>query len=274
MTHARADIGEFLPDRRDRNSVASVEKAMALLVELARAGRPLSPARLATLTGNSQTGVYRLLRALEKTRAVERLPSGEYILGFLAHELSSAFDGHARVKLAAAGAMLKLRDTCGGETVGLYVRVNIAQFTCIETLPGYAPIRHAEVLYRPIPIARGGTSLVLLADTWKHYGKTFVERYLRGLPRDIGPESMSEHLEQIVLVRERGYAVSHGHRVPGLSAISTPVEGEFGQLLAVLTLSGPTPRLNGAAVNAWRPKVTAAAREVAASLCSRPGQTG
>ncbi|MFG2005497.1 IclR family transcriptional regulator [Spirillospora sp. NPDC048911] len=266
MMDAEAGAGEPARDSRDRNSVASVEKAMALLVELARAGRPLPPSRLAALSGISQTGVYRLLRALEKTRAVEHLPSGEYVLGFLAHELAAAFDGHARVKLAAAGAMLELREMCGGETVGLYVRVNISQFACIETLPGHAPIRHAELLYRPIPIVRGGTSLVLLADTWNHYGQAFVERYLSGLRGDLRPQPCSTHLEMIERVRDQGYAISHGQRVPGLSSISAPLRGKFDQVLAILTLSAPTTRLNGAAVNAWRPKVVTAAREVAASL--------
>ncbi|MBP2329269.1 DNA-binding IclR family transcriptional regulator [Kibdelosporangium banguiense] len=266
MTHARV--------RRDRNSVASVEKAMGLLVELARARRPLLPSRLAELSGISQTGVYRLLRALEKTRAVERLSSGEYVLGFLTHELSTAFDGHARVKLAAAGAMLELRETCGGETVGLYARVNIAQFACIETLPGHAPVRHAELLYRPIPIAHGGTSLVLLADTWNRYGQAFVERYLCGLRPELRPEPVSEHLKQIERVRDQGYAVSHGRRVPGVSAVSAPLQGEFGQLLAILTLSAPTARLNDVAVNAWQPKLMAAAGEVAASLRARTFETG
>jgi DNA-binding IclR family transcriptional regulator len=269
VIQAHASIGELGHNGRDRNSVASVEKAMALLIELARAGRPLPPARLAELSSISQTGVYRLLRALEKARAVERLLSGEYVLGFLAHELSSAYDGHARLKLAAAGAMLELRDACGSETVGLYVRVNIAEFACIETLPGRAHIRHEEPLYRPIPIARGGTSLVLLADTWNHYGQAFVERYLRGLPRDLKPRSMRAHLEEIAHVRDHGYAVSHGRRVPGLSAISAPLSGEFGQLLAILTVSGPTARFNDVAVNAWHPKLIAATLDVATSLQRR-----
>jgi DNA-binding IclR family transcriptional regulator len=273
MIQAQGSIGELARDSRDRNSVASVEKAMALLAELARAGRPLPPARLAALSGISQTGVYRLLRALEKARAVERLMSGEYVLGFLPHELASAFDGHGRVKLAAAGAMLGLREACGGETVGLYVRINIAEFACIETMPGRSPIRHEEPLYRPIPIARGGTSLVLLADTWNHYGQGFVERYLRGLPRDLSPQPMGAHLEQIARVRNQGYSISHGRRVPGLSSISVPLEGEFGQLLAIITLSGPTTRFNDIAVNAWQPKLTAAAQEVAERLRCRSSQT-
>jgi DNA-binding IclR family transcriptional regulator len=272
MTIVEAGPGRRAADRRDRNSVASVEKAMGLMVELARAGRPLPPSRLAELSGLSQTGVYRLLRALEKTRAVERLSSGEYVLGFLAHELSTAFDGHARVKLAAAGAMLELRETCGGETVGLYARVNIAQFACIETLPGHAPVRHAELLYRPIPIALGGTSLVLLADTWSRYGRDFVERYLRGL-RMARPESISAHLEQVAQVREQGYAISSGRRIAGVSAIAVPLQGEFGQLLAVLTLSGPSPRLNEVATRVWQPKLVAAASEIAEGLRSRSTPT-
>lgn len=255
-------------DHRDRNSVASVEKAMLLVATIARAGRPMTPAELADASGLSLTAVYRLLRALAKSKAVERLPRGSYVLGYLAQELGTAIDTRGRIKQAAASAMVDLRDGCGGETVGLYTRLNLGQFTCIETLPGYARYRYLEHLDRPIPIACGGTSLVLLADTWTHYGPDFVGRYLRSVRRAVPRLSPTEQIERIEKVHDQRYAVSHGTRLPGMSAIAAPVEDEIGQIVAIITLSAPTVRLNSLAIGAWRPKVTAAAREVAARLAS------
>jgi IclR family KDG regulon transcriptional repressor len=255
---------------RDRNSVAAVEKSISLLVELARVGRPLKPAQLADLAGMSQTGVYRLLRALEKGRAVERLASGEYVLGFLAHELATSFDAYWRIKIAAAGPMLGLRDRSSGETVGLYVRVNLAEFQCIETLPGRWPLRHDEKLYRPIPVSLGTTSQVMLADTSSHHGAAFVERYVRGLPADVRPESVHQLLDLVEQTRRNDFAVGHGARFSGLSAIAAPVRGEFGQLIAVLTLSGATVRFNERAVAAWAPMVRAAAAQIGEGLRAAP----
>lgn len=241
---------------------------MLILATIARAGRPTTPAELSEVCGMSQTAVYRLLRALAKAKAVERLPRGSYVLGYLAQELGTAIDTRSRIKQAAAAAMVDLRDSCGGETVGLYTRLNLGQFTCIETLPGYARYRYLEHLDRPIPIACGGTSLVLLADTWTHYGPDFVGRYLRSVRQVMPQLSLAEQIERIERVQDQRYAVSHGTRLPGLSAIAAPVADEFGQTVAIITLSAPTVRLNSLALGAWRPKVTAAAREVAARLAS------
>jgi len=255
-------------DGRDRNSVASVEKAMAVLGALARAGHPMTPAELAETLAMSQTGVYRLLRALAKSKAVERLPRGSYILGSLAQVLATAFDARSRMKQAAAETMMGLRESCGGETVGLYAPINFGQFACIETLPGFARNRYLEHLNRPIPIARGTTSLVLLGDMWSHYGPGFVERYLRGV-RPVAPaQSAGPPVEQVERVHEQRYAVSHGTRLPGLSAISAPIENELGDLVGIVTLSAPTARLNTQAISAWRPRVTLAAQAISSAIAS------
>ena len=39
-----------------------------------------------------------------------------------------------------------------------------------------------------------------------------------------------------------GYAVSHGEREDGLSAVAVPVTGQSGAVVAALSLSGPTLR--------------------------------
>ena len=40
----------------------------------------------------------------------------------------------------------------------------------------------------------------------------------------------------------RGYAVSHGERDEGLSAVAAPILGRSGSVVAALGLSGPTMR--------------------------------
>lgn len=268
MTRETPRNDESVVDSRDRNSVASVEKAMALLSALARASRPMTPAELANALAMSQTGVYRLLRALAKSKAVERLPRGAYVLGSLAQELATAFDARSRMRQAAADTMIGLRETCGGETVGLYSQINFGQFVCIETLPGFARNRYLEQLNRPIPIARGTTSLVLLADMWSHYGPGFVERYLRGVQPHNPTQPIGQHMEQIEKTQSQRFAVSHGTRLPGLSAIAAPIENELGHMVGIVTLSAPSARLNGHAISAWRPRVTAAAQTISSSLIS------
>ncbi|MHB9150879.1 MAG: IclR family transcriptional regulator [Thermoleophilia bacterium] len=265
MATVRDSNSKQSADKRDRNSVQSVEKALSLLCELGNMNQPASPAQLAEACNLSSTASYRLLRALEKGRAVERLPTGKYVLGFLPHELATSFDRHAWLKAAAILPLLRVRGLCNGETVGLYVRINFGQFTCIEYVPGLHPIQHEERLYRPIDIARGGSSLVFLADTWSRYPQGVLESYLSGLPEGIRPDSYPKKLEQIIETKVNGYAVSCGNRIPGVGGLAVPVLGRFGQLLAVLILSAPANRLNESATTwlSWLPHMKAAAEAIA-----------
>lgn len=266
----RRDADQGSP--RDRNSVQSVEKALRLLTALGRAREPLGAASLARDTGMSQTAVYRLLRALEKGGAVARLAdSGNYVLGYLAHELAGSADVHGRVRLAAAGPMLDLQRNCGSETVGLYVPVNSAEFTCIETMPGPHRIRYMEVLYRPITIGRGATSLVFLAAMEERYGPGAVLSYLGGLPAQLRALPVADILELMHSAIRKGYGVSEGTRIPGLTSLSAPIRGRLGSILGALTLSWPSGRGEAETVPEWGEHMRAAAASIADRMVSIDG---
>ncbi|MBP2329283.1 DNA-binding IclR family transcriptional regulator [Kibdelosporangium banguiense] len=261
-----------MPETRDRNSVQSVEKAMRLLHVLGRAGTPLPPGELAAATGLSNTAAHRLLRALEKGGAVARIGDGRYAIGFLAHELAARADPHGHIRLAATGPMLTLQEQCGGETVGIYVPVNSAEFMCIETIPSKHGIRYMEVLYRPITIGRGATSLVFLAAMEDRYGHDALLSYLHGIPDHLRPFPAAELADRVHYVITNGYAESEGTRVPGLTSLSAPIRGRLGGTLGALTLSWPSGRADRATLPDWTHRLRAATAAVAERLSSEfPG---
>lgn len=251
----------------DRNSVQSVEKALRLLRVLAGAGEPMSPAMLATQTKLSQTGVYRLLRALEKGRAVARRSNGDYVLGSLAYELVSGFDQSRLLKRAAVNPMLEARARCANETVSLSLPANLAEFVYIEVVRGAHEARDVVALYTPTQVCRGATSRLLLADMWRHYGAEFVRKYLTtALSDDALPAPVNLYLERIQRTAQLGYATTKSERMPGIAGLAVPVKGQFGQLLAVLTLSGPAEHFTRVTVPGWLGHLNAAADEITAHI--------
>ena len=68
-------------------------------------------------------------------------------------------------------------------------------------------------------------------------------------------------------MRDQGFAVVHGERTPGLSAVSVPVRDLEGRMLVALTVSGPSTRITAQAV----PTLVAHARAAAARLSERNG---
>jgi DNA-binding IclR family transcriptional regulator len=61
---------------------------------------------------------------------------------------------------------------------------------------------------------------------------------------------------------QRGYAVSHGEREAGLSAVAVPILGRSGTVVAALTLSGPTVRFADDRVAAFADALLAAAAQM------------
>ena len=65
--------------------------------------------------------------------------------------------------------------------------------------------------------------------------------------------------------RQAGFAVSHGEREDGASAVSAPILSADGRLLAALCVSGPSPRLTGDRLDAAIRAAIEAANEISAA---------
>jgi DNA-binding IclR family transcriptional regulator len=64
--------------------------------------------------------------------------------------------------------------------------------------------------------------------------------------------------------------VSSEERAAGAAAVSAPVFGPGGRLIAALGIAGPTQRLDAASLERWRPAVLRAARELSRALGDTP----
>jgi DNA-binding IclR family transcriptional regulator len=87
-----------------------------------------------------------------------------------------------------------------------------------------------------LPLWAGASSKVLLRDA----PDSLLARIARRSPYGEGHvATLREWVAQAAL---DGYAVSHGEREEGLSAVAAPVTGRSGGVVAALALSGPTLR--------------------------------
>jgi DNA-binding IclR family transcriptional regulator len=87
-----------------------------------------------------------------------------------------------------------------------------------------------------LPMWAGASAKVLL----RHAGPALLARIARASP--YGEQHVRRLQEWIDEAAHRGYAISHGEREEGLSAVAVPVLGRSGTVVAALTLSGPTMR--------------------------------
>lgn len=246
----------------------TVIKALDVLQHLAQAGRPLSVRQIATRAGLSPGSVYRILAALETRSAIRRLPDGRVLLGhFLAH-VANAVEFHPELRTVAGGPMMDLRAKCGMETVGLYVRLNVAEMMCIETLPGRHQLSNVERLQEPVTIARGAVSTVFLASDVEKLGRDAVLTYLKNLPESVRPRDVHRHLEHVESTKKRGIGASSGSRIVGASSMACQVPSPFNNPVAVLCLSGPAERFASHATHDWGDHMKHAANRIGVALTS------
>ena len=121
------------------------------------------------------------------------------------------------------------------ETVNLYVLRDISR-VCVAQQESPRPLRHVVARRRrtaAVGAARRPSPAARRAGDAARPGRA---------PSPGGEEHLATLREWIAAARRDGYAVSHGEREEGMSAVAVPVTGRSGAVVAALALSGPTLR--------------------------------
>lgn len=199
-----------------------------------------------------KTTVVRLLATLESRAWVARLGETTWTVGPSLLRWVRLGDRLWQVSPAARAVMRELVGECG-ETVNVYVRQGRERVSIAQE-EGSATVRSVVAVGRPMPLGRGATAKVLLSGA-----PVSLVAELATLDPQLDAGSLER---QVAGVRETGYAVSHGERELGASAVAAPVLAADGRVLAALSVSGPTSRFTAEQVTAYVGAVTAAAKEI------------
>lgn len=220
-------------DAADVQGVRSIRRALDILSLLTDETPAISIRDIMEATGLPKTTVLRLVHTLEQNGLLWAA-SGGYMAGpglwrwaYLARR-SWQLPPETQAMMRDLGAR-------HGETVNLYVLRDVCR-VCVAQQESPRPLRHVVQVGDELPLWAGASSKVLLSDA----PEALLARVARRSPYG---ESHLETLRKWAAgVRSDGYAVSHGEREEGLSAVAVPVTGRSGGVVAALALSGPTLR--------------------------------
>lgn len=199
---------------------AAVDRALKIVTALEIAGRPLSLAELARLTGMYKSTLLRLLTSLIKAALVVRRADDAYALGPLAFRLGRAFEAtyHLREAIVPVLEWLVARGT---ESPSFHVWHDDERRLCLFRIDSRHStldrVRAGDLL----PMRQGAAGKVL----------RLFARGGNDLPHDVA------------LVQS-----SFGERDPACAAIATPVFGAGGELVGALSLSGPRERFTAPSI--------------------------
>ncbi|HEY8582456.1 MAG TPA: IclR family transcriptional regulator [Capillimicrobium sp.] len=224
-----------------------------------------SAARLAELTGEPRSSVYRLLEGLRELELVEPgTRRGSFRLGLELVRLGGAVLSRFDERQAALPAMERLHERTG-QTVHLVVARG-REAVCIERIEGRDIATLAMRLGSALPLHVGGAPRALLA--WlpeDARGAYLADGPLEALtPATItDPVALAASLQA---TREAGVSVSDEDVTVGVASIGAPVFGFDGRARAAISIGGTRAAVLGPDRERLITAVRAAAREASAAL--------
>ena len=237
----------------DQQGVRSVQRALDILT-LLTAERPIVTIReFVEATGLAKTTVIRLVSTLEQAGLLWATTGG-YMAGpglwRWAHLAQRSWELPPETQRGMRDLAARQR-----ETVNVYVARDVYR-VCIAQQESPQPLRHVVHVGDELPLWAGATAKVLLRDA----SDALLDRIARGSP--YGPNHVRRLREWIDEAAVRGFAVSHGEREEGLSAVAAPILGRSGAVVAALSLSGPTLRFTEARVDEFAAELRRITREL------------
>lgn len=242
--------------------VQSVDRALTILEALARVGEA-GVTEIAGELGVHKSTAFRLMSTLEAHRLVEQTTErGRYRLGVGVLRLAGATTARLDLVQEARPVCRQLAaDT--GETVNIAV-LSESSALYLDQIAGSSALQPHNWVGQHIPLHATSNGKVLLSGLDGEKVGEVLGALSRYTPLTITKKAkLREELEQ---VRERGYAVAVDELEEGLTAVAAPVRNAHGDVIASMSVSGPTFRLPDARVDEVLPLLVAAAAEVSHRL--------
>ena len=253
-----------------RYSVRAVDRALDIIGCLAAHERALTVDEITAATGLPKSTVFRVLATLAHRGFVTRdVAQSAYRFGEMAMLVGARALGDVEVKRVARPFLEALMEA-SGETVHLSI-LNQNSALCIDKINSTRSIRMSSYVGFRDPLHCSGVGKALLA----FQPEAARAALIAGLSLDrrtartiIDREALGAHL---ALIRERGFALDLGEIEEGLSCVAAPIHDHAGGVVASVSASGPSSRLDDNAVEALIGLVTGCAQNISRALGYLPG---
>lgn len=250
-----------MPDTQTKSSIQVIDRMMHLIETLVRHPSPANLKQLALETGLHPSTAHRILAVMVDNRLVDRIEPGTYRLGIRLLELGNLVRMRLNVRQEALPFMQALHDDIR-ETVNLSVRQGDEVVYVERVSSSGQMMRVVQAVGTRAPLHATSVGKMFLADDGPDAATAYAQRV--GLPRLTehtlaDPAVLGAELER---VRSLGYAIDREEAEKGVSCIAAGIRDDEGKLVAGLSVSAPSDRLD----EAWAVKVRSAAEEVSRAM--------
>ena len=234
---------------------------MSLLGALALHAMPVNLKQLATETRLHPSTAHRILSVMVDSRLVDRIEPGTYRLGIRLLELGSLVKSRISVRQEALPHMQALHQALG-ETVNLSVRQDDEVVYIERTAGSNSMMRVVQIIGARAPLHITAVGKLFLADDDAGKCADYVRR--TGLPRftDNTLTDADTLVKELEKIRRQGYAFDSEEAEKGVSCIGAGIYNDDGRLVAGLSVSAPSDRLD----KSWAAQVRQTAEKISRAI--------
>jgi DNA-binding IclR family transcriptional regulator len=260
------------PNQVKSGLIQSIQRAASVLRSFTEAEPELGVMELSQRLGLHKSTVSRILSTLQYERLVGQNPeTGKYRLGVGLVSLAGVALGRLDVRGLSQPHLNQLAEL-SEETVNLTIRDG---YECvnIERIASPKPIQYVGWIGRRTPLHCTASGKVFLA----HLPAEEREANL--------PATLTQFTEKTVVNRQtlgqsllsicqQGYAIVHEEFEEGFSDIAAPIYSHKQQIVATVSISGPTFRMGPGQIVAFVEPLQEITRTISAEMGYRAGANG
>jgi DNA-binding IclR family transcriptional regulator len=214
---------------RENSLLKSLEKSLDVLDIFVECNAGMTLKEIAEHTNLNTSTAFRIVNTLERRQYLTRNDdSKQYRLGPKALALGYSSHWTENVVTLAKPYLRRLQQMFN-ETASIYVAEGDSRI-CLDHVESTHSLRRVIPIGESLPIYRGAAGKVLLAWATKEVRNRIILQY----------GNLSE--EDFSLIRHNGYAVTQDESEHGLFALAVPIFNFENQVIASLTIAGPSMR--------------------------------
>jgi DNA-binding IclR family transcriptional regulator len=220
-----------------KETMRSVQRILAVFESFSVDRTSLLLQEIADRIALPKSTAFRIVQSLEKAGYLVRLEDQQYCLSFQFTRLAGHVRSTLGIREISRPILLQLADRTR-ETASLHT-LSGSYRVCIDAVATVAaPLRMVAQPGEQVPMVAGAGSKVLMAYMPTEKLSAMVVDVARVTKR-----ARAEIEEEMEKIRTQGFAVSHGERLLGISAISAPIRDSDNQVKYCISVGAPTVRM-------------------------------
>ena len=245
----------------NKKTIGSVVKAVEIIDMITASEHELGATEISHQLGLNVSGIYHILNTLKECNMIEQNPqTKKYRLGLKLWKIGQKAGMRNQLGVYIQPYLTELRDATN-ETANLTVLDNHE----IVYIAQEESNRFAKMFTKmgaKAPVYCSGAGKVLLAYQTEEIRNSILSRVIFHKYTEktiLDAQTLEQELETI---RRNGYAFDDEEREEGVSCIAAPIFDFDNEVIAAMSISGPTTRFRSANRDAWIEEILHITRKI------------